>query len=40
VVAKSPNTSPPPTADRVAMLYRQLAETHTITVVQLVECAH
>jgi hypothetical protein len=39
-VAKPPNSSPPPTADGVDRLYHQLAEIHTITTTQLMECAH
>jgi hypothetical protein len=39
VVAKAPSASPLSTADRVDKLYRQLAEIHATTAVQLVECA-
>jgi hypothetical protein len=38
-VTKPPNMLPPPSADGVDGLYRQLAEIHTITATQLVECA-
>jgi hypothetical protein len=39
VVAKAPSASPLPTTDRVDKLYRQLAEIHATTTMQLVECA-
>jgi hypothetical protein len=38
--ARALNASPPPTADRVDKLYRQLVEIHTIADAQLVEFAH
>jgi hypothetical protein len=38
-VAMTMSLSPPPTADKVDRLYRQLVEIHTIVVAQLVECA-
>jgi hypothetical protein len=37
-VAKALNASPPPTADGVDKLYRQLAEIHTIAIAQLADC--
>jgi hypothetical protein len=38
-MAKPLNVLPPPSADRVDMLYHQLAEIHTIASTQLAECA-
>jgi hypothetical protein len=38
--AKPPNASPPPTANGVDRLYRQLMEIHAMTTVQLVECTY
>jgi hypothetical protein len=40
VVAKTPRASPPPTANRVDRMYRQLAVINTIAVVQLAKCAY
>jgi hypothetical protein len=37
---EAPNTSYPPTANGVDMLYHQLAEIHAIVAMQLAECAH
>jgi hypothetical protein len=37
--AITPSSLPPPTANRVDMMYRQLAEIHFIVDVQLEECA-
>jgi hypothetical protein len=34
------NASSPPTANRVDMMYHQLAEIHAIAASQLAECAH
>jgi hypothetical protein len=39
-IAKSPSTPPPLPADGVDRMYHQLAEIHTITVMQLAKCAH
>jgi hypothetical protein len=39
-VAKSLSASHPVTADWVDRIYRQLAEIHAITTMQLLECAH
>jgi hypothetical protein len=38
--AKAVSISPPPTADEVDRLYRQLAEIHAISAAQLAECTH
>jgi hypothetical protein len=38
-VTKTPSALPSPTTDGVDRMYRQLAEIHAITVVQLAECA-
>jgi hypothetical protein len=38
-MAKAMSFSPPPTADEVDRLYRELAEIYAIGAAQLVECA-
>jgi hypothetical protein len=38
-MAKPLNVLPPPSADRVDMMYHQLAEIHAIASMQLTECA-
>jgi hypothetical protein len=40
VGTKPLNALPPPSADGVERLYRQLVEVHAIAAMQLVECTH